>query len=31
MADNDLFLPARLSGKRAIMAVNDNAQRPWLQ
>jgi len=31
MADNDLFLPARHASKLAVMAVNDNAQRPWLQ
>ncbi|HWA42363.1 MAG TPA: hypothetical protein VHA10_04075 [Hypericibacter adhaerens] len=31
MADNDLFLPARHASKVAVMAVNDNAQRPWLQ
>lgn len=31
MADNDLFLPARQASKLAVMAVNDNAQRPWLQ
>ncbi|MGH6883730.1 MAG: hypothetical protein ACREFM_22600, partial [Hypericibacter sp.] len=31
MADNDLFLPAREASRVAVMAVNDNAQRPWLQ
>lgn len=31
MADNDLFLPTREASKAAVMAVNDNARRPWLQ
>jgi hypothetical protein len=31
MADNDLFLPTRRASRLAAMAVNDNAQRPWLQ
>jgi len=31
LADNDLFLPARQASRLAVMAVNDNAQRPWLQ
>jgi len=31
LADNDLFLPPRQAGRLAVMAVNDNARRPWLQ
>jgi hypothetical protein len=31
LADNDLFLPARQASRLAVMAANDNAQRPWLQ